>query len=141
MVRVEKIARQASDGEVSEKPERRKFTAEYKLKILKTADDCDPGTGELGELLRREGLYSSHLLTWRRDRDEGSLAALEPRKRGRKPKKRDAASIEIERLKREVARLQQRLDQAEVIISVQKKLAKLLGISLPKFGDENGSNE
>lgn len=141
MVRVEKNARLASDVEVPEKPERRKFTAEYKLRILKAADACGAGSGELGELLRREGLYSSHLLTWRRQRDEGSLAGLEPKKRGRKAKRRDPVAIENEHLKRELVRLQQRLDQAEVIIGVQKKLSQLLGIDLPKLDDESGRNE
>lgn len=141
MVRVEKIGRTASDVEVSDRPERRKFTAEHKLRILKEADACESGSGELGSLLRREGLYSSHLLTWRRQRDEGSLAALGPKKRGRKPARRDAVARENERLKREVDRLQHRLEQAEVIISVQKKLSEILGIELPKSDDEKGRNE
>ena len=142
MVRVEKIARPAFDAEVSEKPLRRKFTADYKLKILKAADACAMGDGELGKLLRTEGLYSSHLLTWRRQRDEGSLAALEPKKRGRKPtKRRDPVTLENERLQREVARLEHRLHQAEVIIEVQKKLATVLGIALPKFDGESGRSE
>jgi transposase-like protein len=142
MVRVEKIARATLDAEVSEKPERRKFTADYKLKILKAADACENGDGELGKLLRTEGLYSSNLLTWRRQRDEGTLAALEPKRRGRKPTKgQDAVSLENERLRREVARLKHRLQQAEVIIDVQKKVSTLLGITLPKIDDESGSNE
>ena len=142
MVRFQKIAATALDVEVSEKPERRKFTAEYKLKIVRAADDCETGSGELGELLRREGLYSSHLVTWRRQRDEGSLAALEPKKRGRKStKRRDAVAVENEQLKRENARLQHRLQQAEVIIDVQKKVSQLLGISLPKFDDNSGRAE
>lgn len=139
MVRGEKNGRAVPDPEVPEKAQRRRFTAEYKLKILKEADACESGSGELGSLLRREGLYASHLLTWRRQRDEGSLLALEPKKRGRKAKPRD--SMTIENLRREVARLQQRLDQAEVIISVQKKLSQLLGIELPKSDDESGRNE
>lgn len=142
MVRVAKIDRPASGTEVTDKPERRKFTAEYKLKILEAADACEKGDGELGKLLRDENLYSSHLLTWRRQRDAGALAALEPKKRGRKPtKRRDPVSIENERLKREVAELQHRLYQAEVIIEVQKKVATLLGITLPKVDDKSGRPE
>ena len=141
MVAVEKNGRGVPDPEVSDKPVRRRFTAEYKLKIVRAADACDLGTGEIGELRRREGLYSSHLVNWRRQRDEGGLAGLEPKKRGRKPtKRRDPATLEVERLKRENARLEQRLANAELIISVQKKLAKLLGIKLPK-DERNGGDE
>lgn len=142
MVRVEKNPRLASRVEVPDKPERRTFTAEYKLKLLKAADACEAGSGELGELLRREGLFSSHLATWRKQRDEGSLAALEPKKRGRKAKRRDAVSTENEQLKRENTRLQLRLRHAEAIIDVQKKLSSILGISLAaRSDDENGRSE
>ncbi len=141
MVRVDRPSASASAVEVPEKPERRKFTAEYKLRILKEADTYESGSGELGSLLRREGLYASILSSWRRQRYEGTLAALEPKKRGRKAVRRDASAVEIERLKREVVRLQQRVEQAEVIISVQKKLSQLLGIELPKFDDESGMKE
>lgn len=140
MVRVEKIGRAALDPEVPEKPTRRRFTAEYKLRILKEAEACSK-PGELGALLRREGLYSSHLIVWRRQREAGAVANLEPRKRGRKAAKlRDGLAIENERLRRENAQLQHRLHQAEVIIDVQKKLSKVLGIKLPTE-DENGENE
>ena|SRR5687768_1870887 len=140
MVRVEKNGRAALDAEVPEKAKRRQFTAEYKLKILKQADACTPGSGELGELLRKEGLYSSHLLTWREQRDAGTLAGLTPKKRGRKAKRRDEVTEELGRLRRENARLQQRLVQAEAIIDVQKKLSIALGIDLPT-PDKNGENE
>ena len=93
-----------------------------------------------GALLRREGLYSSHLMVWRRQRDEGSLAALEPKKRGRKPQKRDPLLLENERLRRELAKVQHRLDQAEVIIAVHKKVATLLGRPLPS-DDETEETE
>jgi len=141
MVRVEKNPRLGSPVEVSDKPERRKFTADYKLRILKAVDACETGRGELGELLRREGLYASHLTTWRKQRDEGSLAALEPKKRGRKAKQRNRVSIEMEQLERENARLQLRLRQAEAIIDVQKKLSIVLGLSLPTNSNENGRSE
>ena len=142
MSRVDKRPPEASATEVTEKAVRRTFTADYKLKVLKDADACNVGDGKLGQLLRQEGLYSSHLLTWRKQRDEGSLAALEPKKRGRKPtKSRDPVRVELEQLKREHARLQHRLQQAEAIIEVQKKLSQILGLSLPTLGTESGRSE
>ena len=122
--------------EVSEKPRRRSFDAAYKLRILAEADRC-AGRGELGELLRREGLYSSHLSTWRAQRDEGILSGLTPRRRGRKPNRKDAVAQENERLRRENERLHRRLKQAEVIIDVQKKVSEILGIELPEVNGEN----
>ena len=124
----------APDPEVTERAKRRRFTAEYKLRILREADACK-GDGDLGALLRREGLYSSHLATWRRQRDEIAKAGLKARKRGPKPK---AVDPRVKRLERENARLKRQLEQAETIIEFQKKLSKLLGISLkPPTGDEN----
>ncbi len=107
--------------EVPERAKRRRFSAEYKLRILQEADRC--GTGELGELLRREGLYSSHIVTWRRQRDEGALSAL-LKKRGRKAK-RSPEEIEIERLLKEVDQLRERERQLELIVAAQKKVAAL----------------
>ena len=122
------------DPEVPERAKRRRFTAEYKLRILRQADACK-GDGDLGALLRREGLYSSHLTTWRRQRDEIAEAGLKARKRGPKP---TAADPRVKRLERENARLKQRLDEAEMVIEFQKKLSKLLGISLKSpDSDEN----
>ena len=123
------------EPEVNEKPVRRRFTAEYKLRILDEADRCTE-TGQLGELLRREGLYSSNLSNWRRLREEGLLASLGPKKRGRKPKPRDEAKRELERLRRENERLAERLRQAETIIDVQKKVCEMLGIT-PQRNDAN----
>jgi transposase-like protein len=122
---------------VAEKPERRRFTAKYKLDILRQADACtEPGS--LGALLRREGLYSSNLNTWRRQRDEGTLSALEPKQRGRKALKPDPMALENERLRKENARLGKRLKQAELIIDVQKKVSQILGITLePPPQNEN----
>jgi transposase len=114
------------DPEVPEKPVRRRFTAKYKLDILRQADACTE-TGSLGALLRREGLHSSNLTTWRRQRDEGTLAALTPKQRGRKASLPDP---EIERLRKENTRLAKRLKQAELIIDVQKKVSQILGITL-----------
>jgi transposase-like protein len=117
------------DPEVLEKPARRRFTAEYKLKILKEAEACSK-PGEIGALLRREALYSSHLTAWRGQRDQGSLRALAPAKRGRKPKAKNPLADEVARLERENRKLQKRLGKAELIIDFQKKVAALLGIPL-----------
>ena len=114
---------QEPDPEVAPRAKRRRFSAEYKLRILA---EVDAGTerGAIGALLRREGLYSSHLDKWRKQRDRGALAGLRGQKRGRKP---DAQAAEIARLQRENEQLRSRLEQAEQIIDVQKKLAELLG--------------
>ena len=118
------------DPGVPEKPVRRRFTAEYKLRILREADRTTQ-PGQLGALLRREGLYSSHLTTWRQQRDEGTLAGLTPKRRGRKANPGAPLIAENERLKRETQRLTAKLRQAETIIEVQKKLSEILGIPLP----------
>ena len=124
----------ALDPEVTERAKRRRFTAEYKLDILRQADACKRD-GDLGALLRREGLYSSHLVTWRRQRDEIAKAGLKARKRGPKP---TAVDPRVKRLERENARLRRRLEEAETIIDFQKKLSKLLGIPLnPSDSDGN----
>jgi transposase len=120
----------APDPEVAERAARRRFTAEYKLAVLRQADAC-AGTGELGALLRREGLYSSHLTTWRRQREQGSLAALTPKKRGRPAVPPSPLARRVAELERENARLSQRLEQAETIIAVQKKLSEALGLAGP----------
>lgn len=117
------------DPEVPEKPTRRRFTAEYKLRILRLADACtEPGS--IGALLRREGLYSSHLTVWRRQRERGVLDGLQPKKRGRKADERNPLLPEVERLRKENERLAQRLKQAELIIEVQKKVSQMLGIPM-----------
>jgi transposase len=131
------VAVPSPDPAVPERPVRRRFTAEYKLRILREADACTQ-PGQLGALLRREGLYSSHLSTWRQQRDEGTLAGLAPKRRGRKPKADDPVFAENERLRRENQRLAAKLRQAETIIEVQKKLSDVLGIPLPP-SDNNGS--
>ena len=123
--------------EVAEKPVRRRFTAEYKRKILAEADACSQ-PGALGELLRREGLYSSHLTTWRRQRDDGALAGLTPKRRGRKPKPKNPLADENEQLRRENQRLKEQLRQAELIIDVQKKVSEMLSIPL-KTPDGEGA--
>jgi transposase-like protein len=117
------------DSEVPERATRRRFSAEHKLRVLEEADRCvEPG--ELGALLRREGLYSSILSDWRRQRREGMLDGLAPKKRGRKPDPDRARGERIAQLERELARLQRKLSHAEKIIEVQKKLSEVLGIPL-----------
>jgi len=120
--------------EVPEKAERRRFSAKYKLKILRQADECRD-SGSLGALLRREGLYSSNLTTWRRQREEGTLLGLNPKKRGRKASVRNPLLMENEQLRKENDRLQKRLHQTELIIEVQKKVSQILGIPLAKSGE------
>ena len=123
------------DTEVTEKATRRKFDAAYKLRILEEVDRCTDA-GQVGELLRREGLYASHLAQWRKAREAGALQALGPKKRGRKPKARDSRDSELERLKRANQRLEQRLKQAELIIEVQKKVAQMLASDPESLGKE-----
>jgi len=117
--------RQYPDPEVIPQAKRRRFSAQYKLRVLAEADSCTE-RGKIGALLRQEGLYSSHLTTWRRQRDEGQLQGLTGKKRGRKA---DQAAAELAQLRRENEQLQVRLQQAETIIDVQKKLCGLLGLS------------
>ncbi len=129
MERTESVVeeRTAPSPEVLEKPVRRRFTVEYKARILAEADACSEPR-MLGELLRREGLYSSHLSIWRRQRDEGVLAGLTPKRRGRKSKPKSPLTDENERLRRENGRLKEKLRQAELIIDVQKKVSEMLSI-------------
>jgi transposase len=124
------------DSEVNAKPERRKFSAEYKRRILEEADACTEA-GQIGALLRREGLYSSNLVHWRRQRTEGALKALSPKKRGPKP---DPLADENAALRRRVERLEAELKRAETIIEVQKKLSDLLGLSDPS-GQKNEESQ
>lgn len=132
------LGAQPPEPEVFEKPVRRRYTAEYKLRILEEADSCTEH-GQLGALLRREGLYSSHLKTWRKQRGEGMLNGLTPKKRGRKAKPKDPLTEENRRLRRENERLIARLKQAEIIIDVQKKLSEALGI--PIESPQNSEND
>ena len=138
---VEKAAASGSEGagvvldpEVSEQAKRRRFTAEYKLRIVREADACK-GDGDVAALLRREGLYSSLLSAWRRQRDEIARAGLASRKRGRKAKAVDPRMKELER---ENARLKRRLQRVETMLTIQEKASELLGIPLnPPDNDEN----
>lgn len=113
--------------EFVEKKRRRKFTAKYKLEILERADSCTK-PGQLGALLRREGLYSSNLTCWRRQREKGILKALKPKKRGRKQIEKNPLSQRVASLERDNKKLKHKLQQAEKIIEVQKKISEILGI-------------
>ena len=115
--------------EVVPKAKRRLFSASYKLRILEEHERATK-PGERGALLRREGLYSSNLTAWRRQRDQGQIGALSPKKRGAKPSPDAALIREVTRLQKENGRLERKLKQAELIIDVQKKISALLGIDL-----------
>ena len=117
------------DAEVVARPKRRRFTAEYRLQILEEADRCTQ-PGDLGRLLRREGLYSSHLSAWRKARRDGALKGLSPKKRGAKAKPRNPLEPKVAELEAQVAKLEKELHQARTILDVQEKVAGLLGFSL-----------
>ncbi len=123
------------DPEVLAKGQRRRFSAEYKLKILEEADRLT-APGATSALLRREGLYSSHLSTWRAARRRGALGALKKR-RGPKGKRRDPVAGENKKLRKENARLRRRLEQAEMILEIQKKASEILGIPLRRPESED----
>ncbi len=116
--------------EVSEKAKRRRYSAEFKARILREAEGC-AAPGELGAMLRREGLYSSHLASWRAQAMSGQAAGLEPKKRGPAARVVDARDKQIADLQREVAKATRRAERAEALVEVQKKLSQLLGIALP----------
>lgn len=122
--------------EVLAKAERRRFTTEYKRRILQEADACSK-SGELGALLRREGLYSSHLAAWRAARSRGELSGLVAKKRGPKAKQPHPDSKRILQLERDVRRLRARAERAEALVELQKKVAALLGNDLPPSGEES----
>ena len=123
------------DTEVSPKPKRRTFTAEYRRRIVKEAAGCTK-PGEIGALLRREGLYSSHLVSWRRAAENGELAALTSKKRGAKPKL-DDRDRQLAELQRQNDKLKARAERAELLVEIQKKVASVLGIPLH---DSDGKN-
>lgn len=119
------------DPEVRERPTRRTYPAEYKLRILREVDACSH-PGEIGSLLRREGLYSSILSTWRRQREKGVLKGLSPRKRGRKVKEENPLAKKLAQVEREKRVLERKLKRAEMLIELQKKVAALMEMT----GDE-----
>lgn len=117
------------DAEVTAMPRRRTFTAEFKRQVLRAVDDAAPG--EIGAILRRHGLYSSHLTEWRQARDEGALTGLGPRKRGRKAVAKNPLAEENAKLQRENQKLLARAERAERLLELQKKVAELFGETLP----------
>jgi transposase-like protein len=121
------------DPAVSEKAKRRRFTADYKLRILRQVEQCKT-PGEIGAILRREGLYSSHLTDWRRQRDAIAKKGLALQKRGPKAKAEDPR---IKELERENTRLKRRLQRAEAILEIQKKASELLGIPLNHLDEDD----
>ena len=127
------------DAEVLEKASRRRFSAEYKLGILAEAEQCE--AGQLGALLRREGLYWSHLQTWRRQRDAGALEALTPQKRGRKATPKHPLAGRVKQLEGENRRLHRKLQRAEIMLDIQKKASELLGIPLAKLDSEKEEDQ
>jgi transposase len=132
----EKEQSKMADPEVVPRAERKRFTAEEKLRILEEAEACTR-PGEIGALVRREGIYSSYLSRWRRAREQGQLKALSSKKRGPKTSADKELAEEVVRLRRENERLEARLEQAEIIIEVQKKLSRLLGVS-PETNESSG---
>jgi len=122
--------------EVLAKPERRRFTLEYKRRVVREADSCK-GPGEIGALLRHEGLYSSHLSAWRAARDRGELAGSSPRKRGPVPTPVDPRDKRILELERENRKLLRRAERAEALVAVQKKVSELLGIQLDQQDEKS----
>jgi transposase len=132
---MEGVESSGSEVEVMAKPTRRRFTAEYKLRILRQAEVLS-GRGELGALLRREGLYSSNLTAWRKQRERGELEGLS-RKRGPLPKPRNVLADKVKVLERENARLKARAERAEGLVELQKKVSEILGIELKQSGEKD----
>ncbi len=126
------------DPEVPAKAKRRQFSAEYKRRILREAAVASKA-GEIGALLRREGLYFSNLITWRRQSERGELAGLSPRRRGRKEKAVNPLAKRVMELEREKRRLERKLEQAELLLDIQKKASRLLEIPLRSLEDEDES--
>ena len=125
MANVMSLPAERRETEVSEKAKRRRFGAEYKVRVLHEADACKQ-VGEISALLRREGLYSSHLVTWRAQA-----------RRGPKPKELDARDKQVAEMAREIAKLTRRAERAEALVALQKKLSELLGIALPTLEEES----
>jgi len=122
--------------EVVAKASRRRFSTKYKLGILAEIDECTQ-PGQLGALLRREGLYSSTVRRWRQRRDEGVLSGLTPKKRGPKPNPDAALVRELAKKEKRIEQLEKELQRAEMIIGVQKKVSELLGITLGETNDKS----
>ncbi len=119
----------SSEVEVTAKPTRRRYTAEYKHRILREAETCTR-QGELGALLRREGLYFSNLTVWRKQRERGEIEGLSQKKRGPLPKEKSPLAAKVATLERENRRLKSRAERAEGLVELQKKVSEILGIEL-----------
>ncbi len=133
----EKLAQSPPNPEVLPKAKRRRFTADYKLRILQETDSCTE-SGQIGQILRREGLYASQLTKWRQQRQEGVLKSLSNNTRGRKPKTEPFMVNRVGELEKEIEELRKKLKQAEAVIGVQKKISELFGISMESL-QVNGS--
>ena len=125
---------------MTSKAKRRRFTAEYKRKVLQEADACTE-SGQIGALLRREGLYSSHLVTWRHARERGELEGLAPKKRGPKAHEPNPLAQQLAALERENARLKAENAKLQIICDVQKKVSQLLGVTLPTIPEDDESTK
>ena len=125
-----------SEVEVMAKPTRRRYSAEYKLRILREADASTRG-GEIGALLRREGLYSSNLTAWRKQREKRELEGLSQKRRGPLPKENNPLADKVKALERETARLRARAERAEGLVELQKKVSEILGIELKHNGEKD----
>ena len=123
-----------TEVEVVAKAERRRFTGEYKAKVLREADSCKQ-PGEIGALLRREGLYWSNLTTWRKQRETGELAGLKGKHRGPQRREKNPLAERVRELERDNARLKRRAERAEGIVELQKKVSEILGIELQKSAE------
>ena len=132
---MEGVESSSSEVEVMAKPTRRRYTAEYKLRVLREAEACK-GRGEIGALLRREGLYSSNLTQWRKQCERGELEGLS-RKRGPLPKGKNSLADKVKVLERENARLKARAERAEGLVEIQKKVSEILGIELKHNGEKD----
>jgi len=125
-----------SEVEVMAKPTRRRYSAEYKLRILRETDSCSR-RGEMGALLRREGLYSSNLTAWRNQREKGELEGLGQKRRGPLPKEKNSLTDKVRALERDNARLRARAERAEGLVELQKKVSEILGIELKHNGEKD----
>ena len=122
--------------EVVAKAERRRFTSDYKLKVLREADDCQQ-PGEIGALLRREGLYWSNLTNWRKQRASGELAGLRVKRRGPQRREKNSLAERVKELERDNARLKRRAERAEGLVELQKKVSEILGIELGESAEKD----
>ncbi len=125
-----------SEVEVMAKPTRRRYSGEYKLRILREAD-ASTGPGAIGALLRREGLYSSNLTAWRKQREKRELEGLSQKRRGPLPKEKNPLADKVKALERETARLRARAERAEGLVELQKKVSEILGIELKHNGEKD----